>query len=612
MRDGINGSWRQNREKPDNISAVKVEPELISEFPLRRSCRITVSMHCSSTYAGHIESRVATRLSSIGADRIALLGAGKFTRGLLSHIGDDHQFAGALVTGIIDESGAEQPTEMQGIPLLRSAREADCDAVVVSTPMHEPEILRRSGRGEFGAMPIIGPHTIADPRELRVDTLLLPESAWFGLDLPGLLEQAGKSFILASATGLPGFDLIDTAPFWSEHRDTPADRLVWDDLDLHDVVKGSAACVLGRADIDPVADRQTLVQLVDEGIRIYESAVRCFSGAGAPSSVVVANGLLHHQRAVAEAALRCGTRVFAVESSCFPALCRVERITDFNRMTSAPHVQQPAIELDEARRSRVTSYFEKRTPHTEVRVDSAPQPAPGTTESIRGRLGIDENNRVLLLLGQVCTDTALVYRAPFVNDVVRLAQLASEVVSGFPRWTLLIKPHPKEASGVDPVAGNPYLQGAFDRLRLDPIVQQPHVRLVEPSEHSVYALMRLADAGLTINSQSAMEMVAMYAKPVCLVGQAPFGGAGFTRDATSTAEITSALKAVLESPVLAARQHDLALRYVHDELFEHLVPTDESAALNIMPRRNPALAALMSGEQIVCEDPSRAVPAGIP
>lgn len=569
-------------------------------------------MHCSSTYASHIESRVATRLSSISADRIALLGAGKFTRGLLSHIGDDHQFAGALVTGIIDESGAEQPRDLQGIPPLRSASDADCDAVVVSTPMHEPEILRRSRLGEFGSLPVIGPHTIADLSECRVDTLLLPESAWFGLDLPGLLEQVGSSFVIASATGLPGFDLVDTAPFWSEHRDTSADRLVWDDLDLHDVVKGSAACVLGRANIDPVADRLTLVQLVDEAIRIYESAVRCFSGADAPSSVVVANGLLHHQRAVAEAALRCGARVFALESSCFPALCRAEPITSFNPMMLASSVQQSVIELDEARRGRVTAYLKDRTPHIEVRIDSAPQPAPVTADSIRARLGIDENNRVLLLLGQVCTDTALMYRAPFVNDIVRLAQIASEVVSEFPRWTLLIKPHPKEASGVDPIAGNPYMQGAFDRLRHNPVVQQPHVRLVEPSEYSVYALMRLADAGLSINSQSALEMVAMYAKPVCLVGQAPFGGAGFTRDATSTAEIILALKTMLESPVLAAHQHDLALRYVHDELFEHLVPTDEPAALNIMQRGNPTLAVLLSGKPTACRTSPRATPVSVP
>ena len=558
-------------------------------------------MRITPTHARILESRIERRLAAIRAERIALLGAGHFTRALLGSRDDPGSFAGARVTGIIDETPDRLEATLLGIPIVRSADDAPCDAVVVATPMHEPAILRRASHGALGDRPVIGMHTVTDPDELGVDTLLLPETAWFGLDLPGLLEQSGRSCTIVGASGLPGFDQTDLAGFWDDNDATPADSITWAGLDLFALVRGSAACLLGRAKVDPVADRPALIPLIDETIRIYESAIRCFQMARAPGAVVVANGLLHHQRAVAEAALRCGKRAIAIESSCFPGLCHLEpgSAQTGARVAMGRSVRDrlEARIFSPAQRERTTKFLRDRNPHTEHRNDSASQPPPAPTGAIREQLRIPVGDRVLLLLGQVCTDTTLVYDAPIINDITELARRAAQVVARTPGWTLIIKPHPKEATGADPIAARPYTLGAYDRLVNDRILASPNVRLTGPTEHNVYALMRLADAGLAINSQSALEMTAMFARPVCLVGRAAFAGAGFTRDVAHTSAFESTLLDLLTNPVLTRAQHDRALQYVDHAVFENLIPADVRTPAQALARDNEAVRILLGARE---------------
>jgi hypothetical protein len=565
-----------------------------------QDCR--TPMRITPAHSRILESRLRRRLGRLGVSRIALLGAGQFSRALLDTLDSPAAFAGATIASIIDESCSAGAKPIRGVPVVRWADAARCDAVVVATPMHEPAILRRALRGGFGAIPVLGLHTVEDERELNVDALLLPETAWFGLDLPGLIEQSGRTCTIASATGLPGFDRIDTAPFWRANADQPTDRIAWDGLDLFGFVKGSAACLLGRVDIDPASDRATLTPLMDETIRIHESALRTFSGADAPGLVVVANGLLHHQRAVAEAALRCGKTAIAIEASCFPGLCHLELgSAQTGARCALGRSCRDRLEgraFTEDRRHRVVSYLRDRDPHTERRTDSASQPQPEAPAALRRRLDIPDGHRVLLLLGQVCTDTTLVYDAPVIGDIPALARLAARVVARTPGWTLVIKPHPKESTGADPIAGKPYTQGAHERLLDDPIISEPHVRLVGPTEHNVYALMELAGAGLAINSQSALEMTAMFAKPVCLVGRSAFTGGGFTWDVAHRSALAPTLRAMLADPALTAGQHDAALRYVDHAVFENLIPARTSTPAQALARDNEAIRVLLGGAAI--------------
>ncbi|MCB9847860.1 MAG: hypothetical protein H6814_05545 [Phycisphaeraceae bacterium] len=554
-------------------------------------------MRISPAHARILESRLSRRLEQLGAERIALLGAGRFTRALLETTQSSDGFAGAPIDAIIDESGSAIGHAIHGVPVVGSAEETVCDAIVIATPMHERAVLDRAALGVYGDIPVIGLHTIEDERELEVDALLLAETAWFGLDLPGLIVRSGRSCTIAAATGLPGAGAIDTVAFWEDQRDTHADEVRWEGLELYEFVKGSAACLLGTANIDRSAHRETLTALMDETIRIHESAMRIFAKPHSPRIVVVANGLLHHQRAVAEAALRSGRRAIAIEASCFPGLCHLEL---GSAQTGARCALGRSIRdrlegaaLTDLQRQRTTAYLRSRAPHKEQRTDSASQPPPVSPRAIRRELGIPEGGRVLLLLGQVCTDTTLIYDAPVTNDVVELSRLASDVVADMPGWTLVIKPHPKESTGADPIAGRPYTRGAYDRLRDEPMARAPHVRLVGPAQYNVYTLMELADAGLAINSQSALEMIAMFARPVCLVGRAAFSGAGFTVDVAHRAALAPTLRAMLDNPELTRRQHDMALRYVDAAVFENLIPSDVRTPDAAMARDNEAIRALL-------------------
>jgi len=559
-------------------------------------------MRISTEHARLLQRQQAPRLRSRSARRIALLGAGQFTRALLGALDHPAQFAGATITAILDENAQRGGDTIGSAPVVRSLDGCEIDALVIATPMHEPALLRRAAAGAFGAVPVLGMHTIESEAELDVDTLLLPETAWFGLDLPGLLRQAGRSCVIAGAAGMPGFHDVITDEFWAEHAKTPAQRLSWDELDLFEFVRGSAACLLGRARIDPAADRDTLTSLMEETIRIYESAHRSFSSSRAPGTVVVANGLLHHQRAVAEAALRAGKRAVAIEASCFPGLCHLElgaaQTGARSAMGRAVRDRLEGRTLTSVRRERIASYLRDRNPHAERRIDSASQPPPESAQSLRRILDIPDDHRVLLLLGQVCTDTTLVYDAPVFNDVPELARAAAAVVAETPGWTLVIKPHPKEQTGLDPVAGRPYAHTAHDRLKQDPITSLPHACLVGPTDHNVYALMRLASAGLAINSQSALEMTAMFGKPVCLVGRAAFSGWGFTRDVAQREAFEPTLRALLDAPTLTPEQHDLALKHADHAVFEFLIPTDVRTPAEALRRDNEALHALLAREGV--------------
>ncbi len=554
-------------------------------------------MRISPAHARILEERCEARLQRLGADRIALLGAGQFTRALLESRAEPTGFADAAITSIIDESGAATGG-IAGIPIVRNAADAQADAIVVATPMHEPAVLERAADGVFGSTPVLGLHTIEDDSELHADVLLLPQTAWFGLDLPGLIEQTGQHATIASATGLPAFGSIETREFWQANTETPISEIRWDGLRLLEYVKGSVACLTGRVRIDPDKDRAVCVRLMDETIRIVESAMRSLERAGAPRAVVVANGLLHHQRAIAEAAMRCGKEAFALEASCFPGLCHVEAGAAQTGARSAlgreirDRLQGAA--LTNAQRDRTASYLALRTPHTEQRIDSASQPEPVSVEEMRTALRIPDDHRVLLLLGQVCTDTTLVYDAPVIDTIAELARLAASVVKQHEGWTLVIKPHPKEETGADPIAGKPYTQGAYESLMADQVATSPHVRLLKPRAHNVYALMQLASAGLAINSQSALEMISMFAKPVALVGRAAFSGAGFTRDIAHRSAFESSLSALLNDPVLTTEEHSRALQYVDHAVFEHLIPSDARTPAEALRRNNRAMSLLLA------------------
>ena len=61
----------------------------------------------------------------------------------------------------------------------------------------------------------------------------------------------------------------------------------------------------------------------------------------------------------------------------------------------------------------------------------------------------------------------------------------------------------EEVSGRDPVFGRPYADATRTRLAASPLAGDANVRILGAADENLYSLMGLADAGLTITSQSA-------------------------------------------------------------------------------------------------------------
>jgi hypothetical protein len=102
---------------------------------------------------------------------------------------------------------------------------------------------------------------------------------------------------------------------------------------------------------------------------------------------------------------------------------------------------------------------------------------------------------------------------------------------------------------------------------------------------------------LSMNSQAALEMIAMFTKPVCLVGRSAFSGAGFTRDVARLEDFDQTLRELLADPSLSQQQHDRALLHVDRLVFNTLIPTSASSPGQLLSRKNDAAKALLGEDE---------------
>ncbi len=140
-----------------------------------------------------------------------------------------------------------------------------------------------------------------------------------------------------------------------------------------------------------------------------------------------------------------------------------------------------------------------------------------------------------LFLGQVYTDSATVtglkhWETPLepmrhaINEARRLG------------LRLVIKLHPKEMSGDDPLRLRPYNQLTWRKMQADPelsaMLQQHQVVVDDANRLDTFALIDKAAVVVTVNSQTGLE-AAIRGKPVVVCGDSFYGDLGFTFEAPS-------------------------------------------------------------------------------
>ena len=155
----------------------------------------------------------------------------------------------------------------------------------------------------------------------------------------------------------------------------------------------------------------------------------------------------------------------------------------------------------------------------------------------------------VLFLGQVYTDSSQVFG-------LRQWESPLEVLGELVDWCeandvgLVLKLHPKEATGVNPVDNRSYNLLTYQKIKSDTDLMARLDSVAAVIDHDnqldTYQLIDQATVAVTVNSQSGLE-AAIRGIPVVVCGDANFGGLGFTFDAPQVDYLAVAMKLAFES-----------------------------------------------------------------
>lgn len=400
------------------------------------------------------------------------------------------------------------------------------------------------------------------PDSLRGRDLLVMYEAWRSVfDLPGLLRAAGVTAAATHTRWLPGYREPDLHRFWRESRGKPFSELTWEGMPLRSAVIGSAACWYMRAGLTD-ADLRAVPFIVNDTIRSYEAVRNALSIPDGPRRLVVVNGMYHRQRAAVEAARSLGVPVVAIEQCLFPGLIYAETQTGATgNRSSLAGVSAEAVARRASDAAALGRATELLASFARAEDDRYPQGPEGDPAALRASIGVPHGHRVLLVLGQVCCDSAVVHDATIIDDAVELVREATAAAEAVGGWTVVVKPHPREASFAEPMFGRP-MNDVTRRRLLDEFGRHPLVRVLGPGSAHVRTLMGMADAGLTLTSQAGLEMAAVHAKRVISCGRAFWARKGFTADIEDRAGVRETIADALRRPVFGADEHRRALAFV--------------------------------------------------
>lgn len=174
----------------------------------------------------------------------------------------------------------------------------------------------------------------------------------------------------------------------------------------------------------------------------------------------------------------------------------------------------------------------------------------------------DRVTKRVLFLGQVYTDSSLLYGLTgFENPV--------DVIGAVLKWlegneaTFVVKLHPKEHSGKNPLTRQPYNNVTYAHIcnRYGALLERLGDRVVIDYENAydTYSLIDQSDLVVTVNSQAGLESAVM-GKPVLHGRNCFYGGLGFTYEYTDQLDISLRLDQALSVGPIAV---DEARKFFH-------------------------------------------------
>ena len=201
-----------------------------------------------------------------------------------------------------------------------------------------------------------------------------------------------------------------------------------------------------------------------------------------------------------------------------------------------------------------------------------------TLHEIANKLDIPKGSKTALILCQLPYDSVIT------NDLHSFKSLnhfVRSVIESFEKetdWHLIVRLHPLEVDSGNGTL-NHFMKGNCSNKR---------TRFVSGQEINTYDLMNFCSFGLTINSQSGLEML-MEGKQVILVGDSFYGNKGFTIDVSHKSFLNKAIQIAKKNASLSKKQlesRDKFLFFYFDEFLCKRDPLEIEKRLNLREDRS--------------------------
>jgi glycosyltransferase involved in cell wall biosynthesis len=362
--------------------------------------------------------------------------------------------------------------------------------------------------------------------------------------------------------------------WWREQQHVAPDAREYRGFRMRDLIRGSLSRHLYRP-LHPLADapgneENSSPEDREAAHRMTRAAALAIEVAEAvlldvqPDCVLLFNGYFYLEWIFSATAKRMGIRTVAHELACFADRLFFDDagvIGNRHRMSSGEirhllDVQQ----LSPLEQQELESYL---CAVLEGRVNTISQSETEDLESLRKRLGIPADRRIILQIGQVAYDTVVVYDAGTYPTSLEFLRAGITAAQEMPDCHLVIRLHPHEM-----IVNNNWTWRQVSTWELPENVSVVHSR-----DANTYQLMQLADCGIAMTSQAGLEMAA-FGKPVVVCGNAFYAGNGFTYDVNSPDGLVPALnRALADGPLTGERKRRIDT-FLYHHIFRYLVPFD--------------------------------------
>lgn len=330
--------------------------------------------------------------------------------------------------------------------------------------------------------------------------------------------------------------------------------------------------------------------------RFYSWAINCMNVIGHllndtdPDVVVLTQGGVYDSRIIAELCRRNGITAIALENSLSSAHFYADSLTGqiLNRhalaLTGDVLNECSAVSVSTAE-SQVKLFFQQALASKEPDHQTGNAAAESDLASM---LCIPGDSRIILFLGQVRTDGSIILDSTVYPDPVMLVEQLIMIMQGHPDYFLIVRLHPKEDTcdrlsyGYGRDQRELCYNATLKELNMRGITSSDRLRIVSDRQIDTYALMKLSNIGITINSQSGLEM-ALFGKPVITAGRCFYAGKGFTRDLVRPQLLEAVLADALNNPQTTG-EYTRLLRFCHYLFFDYLIPKDLSYNTNRLAR----------------------------